>query len=347
VSKRALLALAATALAALMTAALGSAAAPAHGQLVVTSPVMRSGAASAPTITTIQAPNTYRTTVYVPAGYRAAGGLGAVGAMVGKATIFVNDSDGSRTTLNGLLTVTAPSNYASDSCSTASTKHAAVWLLSATQTQGAAAAELPIYVDNHRSDPSLPAAFAYRLQWCAGATGLNIGEVDLHLVRMFDNPDARGMYLWRAVYDPVASSGKAIESATGTGVAAAVPIDAQTTMKWERARQGYITFSGKVSVVNQPLAGVKVQIYAGHSAKLAASRARATVRTNANGTYRVTVHLTGNALWYARARASTPYRDITAGGGCSAAAEPVLAAQNCVDATLAPFNLLTRVQKVL
>jgi hypothetical protein len=59
------------------------------------------------------------------------------------------------------------------------------------------------------------------------------------------------------------------------------------------------------------------------------------VRTKADGSYRVTLHL-GRGTWYARAKASTPYLDITA-AGCADADSDKLAAKGCVDETLAPF----------
>jgi hypothetical protein len=96
-----------------------------------------------------------------------------------------------------------------------------------------------------------------------------------------------------------------------------------------------------VTAVSHPLGNIKVQLFVGHSRKLALDRPRVTVRTKANGTYRVTLRLAGKGAWYARAKASTPYQDITAGGGCSSVKD-TLAAKTCVDATLAPFIVLTK-----
>jgi hypothetical protein len=65
------------------------------------------------------------------------------------------------------------------------------------------------------------------------------------------------------------------------------------------------------------------------------------VRTKADGSYRVTLRL-AQGLWYARAKASTPYQDITPGGGCTTADPNHLAAKGCVDATLAPFIVTSK-----
>ena len=65
------------------------------------------------------------------------------------------------------------------------------------------------------------------------------------------------------------------------------------------------------------------------------------MRTKADGSYRVTLRL-ASGLWYARAKASTPYQDITAGGGCTSADPNHLAGKGCVDATLAPFIVTSK-----
>ena len=57
-------------------------------------PATHVGTAGNTTIDAIQADNTYRTTIYVPAAYRAPGGVGTLNAKVGKATVFVKQADG-------------------------------------------------------------------------------------------------------------------------------------------------------------------------------------------------------------------------------------------------------------
>jgi hypothetical protein len=209
-----------------------------------------------------------------------------------------------------------------------------VWALQATQTNGNGTVAFDVYVDTPETNPSLPATTAYSLQWCTGGLGLNITEVDLDLVRMFVNPDARGLYVWRAVYEP--SDGKAILTGSSVGVAAAVPIDPQVTLKAVHAgRSRRVTLSGFVTAVSTPLAGVKVQVFVGRQKRIALTRPRATVRTKTDGSFRVTLPLGAGHGWYARVRAATPYLDITS-SGC-AAAQDTLAAKGCVDATLSPF----------
>jgi hypothetical protein len=344
--KRTLLTAALATLAAVAVASLASAAPPtgAFGRLVVINPATHVGSNGNTTIEAIQAGNTYRTTVYVPAGYRAPGGLGAPNAKVGKATVFVTQPDGSRVTLNGTLTAVDPSKYATGTCAAAAGGHAAVWLLKAQQANGSAATEFPVYVDDSTTMNEAP-FFSYSMQFCAGSTGLNVSEVDLGLVRMFVNPAARGMYLWRAVYDPAASDGMSIESDQSVSVASAVPIAAQVTVvsRPVARKSGWVTFSGFVTAARHPLGHVKVQLFVGHQRRLALNRPRATVRTRADGTYRVTLRLTGKRAWYARAKASTPYQDITAGGGCSVTpgAVPDISTKGCRDATLAPFTVVS------
>jgi len=339
--KRAAIAALLAVLTATVAVSLASAAAPTNGRLIVSNPDLNVGANGAIHLTAIQAPNTYRTTIYVPAGYRAPGGLGAVGNNVGKAQVFATQPDGSRITLNGQLSVVPTATSPQTQCESSS-KHAAVWMLEAHQVNGTGTISFPVYVDTTSTSPNVPVTASYTLQFCAADRGVNVTEVDLDLVKMFVNPDARGMYMWRAVYEPTQGNGTTIASANSVGVVAAVPVDAQVTMHATkvRAKKGWYTFTGMVTAVSHPLGNVKVQLFLGHQRRLALNRPRATVHTKANGTYRVTLKLTGNGAWYARAKASTPYQDITAGGGCSSVKD-TLAAKPCVDATLAPFIVLT------
>lgn len=339
--KRTALAVLTAALAAVAAVSIASAAAPTSGRLIVSNPDLNVGANGAIHLVSIEAPGTFRTTIYVPAGYRAPGGLGAVGNQVGKAEVYATQADGSRITLNGQLSVVNKTEVPQTQCESSTGTHAAVWMLKANQTNGTGTITFPIYVDTAATNPNVPVTASYALQFCAADRGLTVSEVDLDLVKMFVNPDARGMYLWRGVYDP-STSGTNSPQSQSVGVVAAVPVDAQVTMHVSRvrSRKGWYTFTGNVTAVQHPLGNVKVQLFVGHSRTLALNRARATVRTKADGSYRVTLRLTGKAAWYARAKASTPYQDITAGGGC-ASVHDTLAAKTCVDATLSPFIVLT------
>jgi hypothetical protein len=347
--KRGITAVVVLALAAFVAVTVAWAAPPTQGRLVVASPVTNVGAASSIHLTSILAPNTYRTTVYVPAGYRAPGGVGTVGQNVGKAHVFVRDGDGSRITLNGALSVANPSQYPKTGCATVAGPHRAVWVLKATQTRGTATVTFPIFVDRQAPSLKLPASVAYRLQYCTGGLGLDIAEVDLGLVRMFVNPAARGMYMWRTVYEP-SSDGSSIDSGRSTLVASAVPIGAQVSLKSTRVRSrpGWVTLSGAVLVARKPLGGVKVHVYVGRSQRLALRVPKATVRTKADGTYRISLRL-GTGTWYARAKATSPYLDITPGGGCTTADRDHLSRKGCVDATLSPVTVqskpLTRITR--
>lgn len=341
--KRAALAALTAAVAGVVVVSLASAAAPANGRLIVSNPDLNVGANGAVHLVSISAPNTFRTTIYVPAGYRAPGGLGAVGNSVGKATVFATNPDGSRVTLNGRLTVLNKTEVPKTQCESSTGTHAAVWMLNANQTNGTGTISFPIYVDTTATSPKVPVAASYVLQYCAADRGVNVTQVDLDLVRMFVNPDARGMYLWRAVYEPSQGGGTTIASAQSVGVVAAVPVDAQVSMHVSKVRNraGWHTFTGSVTAASHPLGNVKVQLFVGRSKTLALNRARATVRTKADGSYRVTLHLSAGTAWYARVKASTPYQDITPGGGC-ASVKDTLAAKTCVDATLSPFIVLSQ-----
>ena len=346
--KRAALAALIAALAGVVAVSLASAAAPKDGRLIVSSPAVNVGTNGAIHVVSIPAPNTFRTTIYIPAGYRAPGGLGAVGNNVGKAQVFATRPDGSRMTLNGQLSVLDKTTAPQTQCDASTGTHAAVWQLKANETNGTGTITFPIYVDTTATDPAVPVAAAYTLRYCAGGLGLSIRQVDFDFVRMFVNPDARGMYLWRAVYEPATAPGTNTAESQSVGVVAAVPVAAQVTMHAVklRNRPGWYAVSGSVTAVSHALGNVKVQLFAGHQRKIALNRPRATVRTKADGTYRVVVHLIGKGAWFARVKASTPYQDITAGGGCSSVTDN-LAAKPCVDATLSPFiivsNPLTRI----
>jgi hypothetical protein len=341
--KRVFLAAATAAVAAVVAVSLASAAAPTQGRLIVSNPATNVGQNPAVSLSTILAPNTYRTTIYVPAGYRAPGGVGAIGNNVGKAHVYVTQADGSRITLNGQLSVVNATQYPDTGCTAvAGAKHQSVWVLKATQSNGTATATFPIFVDSQETSSTMPATAAYTLTYCTGGLGLNITQVDLDLVRMFVNPQTRGMYIWRAVYDPASADGKSAASASGVTTAAAVPVNAQVTLRSARvkAHTRWVTLSGFVSVVNKPLGGIKVQVFVGHQSRIALNRPKATVKTKADGSYRVTLRL-GAGHWFARAKASTPYQDITPGGGCNTVQIDKLSAKGCVDATLAPFIVMS------
>jgi len=340
--KRALIAALGAVLATVLVASLASAAAPTNGRLIVSNPASNVGTNANTTISAILGPSTYRTTIYVPAGYRAPGGLGAVGNNVGKAQVFVKQADGSRATLNGQLSVLNPTQVAQTTCSSVSGTHAAVWALKANQTKGTGTVSFNVYVDTPDTNRNMPASAAYTLQFCTGGLGMNIAEVDLDLVRMFVNPQARGMYMWRAVYDPAAADGKSALASGSTLAAAAVPISTQVSLKVNRvkAHPHWVTLTGTVLAARAPLGHVKVQVFVGRSKLLALNRAKATVRTTAAGSFRVTLRLT-KGTWYLRAKASTPYLDITPGGGCKSADTDSLSAKGCVDATLAPFVVVS------
>jgi len=340
--KRAVLVAAAAAVAAVAVASLASAAAPTRGRLIVSNPANNVGTNANTTISALLAPNTFRTTIYIPAGYRAPGGLGQIGNNVGKAQVFARTSTGGRVTLNGQLTVGNVSQAPDTTCESTTNTHAAVWNLVAQQTKGTARISFPVYVDTTETNPNVPATASYMLQFCSGGRGLNVSEVDLDLVKMFVNPDARGMYRWRAVYEPSTTAGKSTASAGSVGVTADVPISTQVTMNAAHVKNKahWVTFTGKVTAVDEGLSNVKVQLFVGHDRHLNLSKPRATVHTKADGTYRVTLKLTGRRAWYARVKASSPYRDVTA-TGCAAVAGDNLAATNCVDATMSSFEVVS------
>ena len=340
--KRAFLTALGAVLASVFVVALASAAAPVNGRLIVSNPANNVGTNANTTISAILAPSTYRTTIYVPAGYRAPGGLGAVGNNVGKAQVFVKQADGSRVTMNGQLSVLNPAQVAQTSCSSVSGTHAAVWALKANQTKGNGTVSFNVYVDTPDTNPNMPASAAYTLQFCTGGLSMNIVEVDLDLVRMFVNPQARGVYIWRAVYDPASADGKSALASSSTLAASAVPISTQVSLKVNRVvgHAHWVTLTGAVTAARTALGHVKVQVFVGKSKTLALNRPKATVRTAADGTFRVTLRLS-KGTWYVRAKASTPYLDITPGGGCKSADVDNLSAKGCVDATLAPFVVVS------
>lgn len=330
------------ALAAIATAALATAAAPTKGRLVVVNPANRVGALGGTTILAIQAPNTYRTTVYVPQGYRPVGGIGSIkpGKQFGTATVYVAQQDGSRATLNGTLTAQDPTKVADTNCAGGG-KHAAVWTIDAKQTAGTMTATIPVYVDATAAGTPEAEAGQYKLSFCASAaSGLKVSEVDLGLGRLFVNPVAKGVYLWRAVFDPFASDGKSIASGSSREVVSSVPLNIQVTTKVARIKSNarWVAFTGFVTVADQPLSGVRVQLFVGKQKQLNLARPAATVRTKANGSYRVVLRLKKGS-WWVRAKATSPYQDITPGGGC-ATVKPTISAGGCVDATLTSFIVL-------
>ncbi len=354
--KRLVLALAGVLLAAVTAAALATAGpAPKNGRLVVVNENVHSGVASGPSIVTMLPANTYRTTVYVPAGYVAPGGVGKIGNSVGKATVFGTTSTGARVTMTGTLTVVDPTRYQDvtnplkfdfENCAT-STKHSAVWLLSVKQTTGSASTQFPVFVDRTGVDTKNGSPWAaYQIQYCAHAAAnlkLNIGQVDLKLVRMFNNPDRRGMYFWRAVFEPLAAGGKSAQSTGSALVAAAVPVAPQVTLRWHRLNGTTVIVSGRVTAANQSIRGVKVQVYAGANKRLQLSHPSGVARTNAVGQYVIRLHAKPGS-WWVRAKATTPYLALTDRKPCASATAGLpsnITDKGCVDTTLSPFRVLS------
>jgi hypothetical protein len=335
-------ALAGATVAAVVAATFAAAAPPTQGRLIVVNPANRTNALGQTTLVSISAPGTYRTTVYVPLGYRAPGGLGTLGKEFGKATVYVGQADGSRITLNGTLTRVDPAAYANSTCATDRAAHDVVWLVKAQQTKGTAAAEFPVFVD--RITAGKETGFAsYKLQWCASsAANANVVETDLTLGKLFVNPVSTGMYIWRAIYEPAAADGKTIASDQSVSVASAVPLNTQVTTNVSKTRRTgrWVNFSGNVTVANHPLAAVKVMLFVGHQKHVALNRPKAVVKTKADGSYRVLLRL-GPGHWWVRTKATSPALDITPGGGCTETpGEPRLGAKGCVDATLTAFEVL-------
>jgi hypothetical protein len=316
-------------------------------RLWVVNPSNHVGGLAPTSILIRQDAGTARATVFVPAGYRLPVRLNQrIGRAFGTADVIVAQADGSKLTLSGSVRGAVPQSYANSTCAADKAQHDAVWLIDAKQVRGTASATIPVFVD-HVVGGDEAQFGSYKLQVCAAsAANMSVTGVNLRLRSTFLNPLTRGYYVWRAVFDPTAPDGKTIASADSVSARALVPLNVQLSVTPKRvAGKRWVTFTGSLLGAQEPLGNVRVRFYAQHSARInLARRPAATVRTKADGTYRVTLRL-GRGPWFVRAQAAAPTRDATA-TGCSLAGEPTAGAKGCVSATMTPFTVRTRVVRV-
>jgi hypothetical protein len=143
------------------------------------------------TISTRQDPGVYRTTVLVPAAFW----LHRSAHVAGGATVQVATATGPVTFVGWIQNAT-PLDYAIDDCAAdVGYAHQAVWLLVLRQSNGIAAAQIPIFVD---AGPHGTTA----LTWCASrAADMNVTSVKFTLDPVFSAPVQHGTYRWQAEFD--------------------------------------------------------------------------------------------------------------------------------------------------
>jgi hypothetical protein len=265
-----------TALSALALAAAGSAFAAYTPTLAISPGNLTAGGAGANTIkfTSSSADDaTAKLTIYVPLGYTVNLSQ-AVGAKIGKvnAQIIAVALGGALLPLTGDIVVDDPAKYTAAPASVAcagATAHGAVWLLNLSVAGQTLA--VPVYVDK---TAGAEATFAsMKLVTCLSSPNATIAQggnsvgakavsVDFTFNGVLTNPSAAGDSTWRALFTPYVTGGIAPNAAGTIESRSIVRLPASLTFA---ASTGKV--SGKVTEGGKGLTGLRVQIWAGTSAK--------------------------------------------------------------------------------
>jgi hypothetical protein len=230
---------------------------------------------------------------------------------------------------------------------TGSPTHAATWIL-ALQAAGTPL-NIPVFVDQ-TAGAELTFA-SYKLQICltspeipqsqgGAAFGAKVLEATMALNGVFSNPTSAGQFVWRALFTPyVPNTGTAnpagtVETRSLVLIPQSITLSASTSKKSRSVR-----LSGKLTAGGAAVAGVRVTLFAGRSAKALKATGRAT--TNASGAFRFTRRSSNRTLFF-QVRASSGVRDAGA-AGCAGTS---LAPAGCVNATISALSAQSRVVKV-
>ena len=335
-----------TAMSALALAAAGSAFAVYTPTLAISPGNLTTGGSGANTIkfTSSAADDaTAKLTIYAPLGYTVNLNQ-AVGAKIGKvnAQIIAVALGGALLPLTGDIVVDDPAKYtaapASVGCAGAAA-HNAVWLLNLSVAGQTLA--VPVYVDK---TTGAEATFAsMKLQTCLSSPNATVAQggnsvgakavsVDFTFNGVLTNPSAAGDSAWRALFTPYVTGGIAINTAGTIESRSIVRLPASLTLA---ASKGKV--SGKVTEGGKGLAGLRVQIWAGPSAKKLAKHG--TVRAKSDGSF--SAKAMKGMVYQARATLGT--RGNTT-AGC-AAALPAIAPFPCATATIGGWTAASKVVK--
>ncbi|HEY1367705.1 MAG TPA: hypothetical protein VGF23_11340 [Gaiellaceae bacterium] len=223
---------------------------------------------------------TSKLTIDVPSGY-ALDVARPVGTKIGTATVKL--ATGSTLIAgSGQIVVADPSTGAGQSCAVGT--HAAVWAVSI--YIAGQQLTVPVYVD--AASPDHADAMSYTLQSCfaapSAAGGLRVAEVDLSLKSMLKNPEATGMYLWRALVTPFA--GEAPDAASTTEVQTIVPLPHRIGLRARYdARRHMMVLSGSVMAGGDPRPNVNVYFLVSYTPDFADYGSWGSAKTDSRGQF--------------------------------------------------------------
>jgi hypothetical protein len=289
--------------------------------------------------------------VYVGSGYAAkldqakGGTIGTVDA-----TGFLH-SGGLVVPLGGNVVVDAPSSYTAQSTVCARTPtSAAVWLLNLSVAGQTLA--VPVFVNP--TTGAEQALGAYKLSVCltpwdipesAGGApqGAQLLDVRFTVNGIFTTPTSGSLVKWETLFTPYAPGTGAPNPAGTFEARAFVPLPVILGIKSSYVKKSNTwTLTGKATEGGSPVPSLTLKLARGSSAGSLAQKG--TVKTGANGTFKVSGKLSPRKTTYFQVGGSVAERDYTATGCQSPAA--AVAPAGCVNATLSPWTAKSVVVRV-
>jgi hypothetical protein len=254
--------------------------------------------------------------------------------------------------LDGPVVTDAPSKYTSQSTACAKTATSqAVWIMNLSVAGQTIA--VPVYVNPTAGAET--ALGAYKLSVClppwdipeslgGAAQGAQVLTVSFTVEGVFTTPTAGGLLRWDALITPY-TPGRGTANLAGTFETRAfvpLPVLLGVNAKYKSKKARTYTVSGKATAGGVPLAGVKLSVLRGTSAKSLARAGAAT--TGASGAYASSGKLKAKKTTYFQVSGTAPARDYTA-TGCASPLTSVAPA-GCVSATLSRVSLKSVVVKL-
>jgi len=286
---------------------------------------------------------TAKVTLYVPQGY---GGIldKAPGTNLGpvSAQVIAQALGGALLPLTGNVIAADPNAPASVNNLCSPGVHDAVWNL--VLTAAGQTLNVPVYLDTIEEGPEV--AFAkFKMQIClpspdvppamGGATfGAKLIFAQFSVKNVFNNPTARGENVFRGIFTPYVPGGGTVNAAGTVEARSSVRLPSQLSLSAVvNQRTGIVTIRGSLTEFNVGLAGQKIKLRLGTTAK--GVKIIRTLTTNASGNYAATLRLKKGQTRFLRTDVFVPVRDNTA-AGCAGTS---LAPAGCVTATRPSFTI--------
>ena len=286
---------------------------------------------------------TAKVTLYVPQGYGADFSK-APGTNLGPVTaqVIAKALGGALLPLTGNIIVADPNATTSTNNLCSPGVHSAV--LNLVLTAAGQTLTVPVYIDEVLAGPEV--AFSkFKMQIClpppdvpqamgGAAFGAQLIFAQFTIRGVFNNPSARGENVFRGIFTPYVPGGGTVNAAATVEARSTTRLPGQLSMSAVvNQRTGIVTVRGSLTEFNVALAGQKIRLKLGTTAK--GVKNFRTVTTNAKGNYATTVRLKKGQTRYLRASVTVPLRDNTA-AGCAGTS---LAPAGCVTATFPGFTL--------